>query len=257
MKTTLDTKKPATIKKSAAKVAATTARVPMKDKERPEEPAAATLDPAKSARICRALKITGDDLQTIATHAGVDALDVALERAGRVQFPVEFESPPPGTRAVFIPEALFNQVETAGKLAGVSDAVSKLAAQMLESCAQDRAGLLRFVADLAAAADGQSIPEAAAFLPIYLPARKVQLLRELCDATRIEGGADAYADTILGGEIEESLKSKRGTDGVPGSGLDGAAAMIHSLWTFGDDEAEATDAMLAVVERWNGKGGVG
>lgn len=91
-------------------------------------------------------------------------------------------------------------------------------------------------------------------LPIYLPAQKVELLREICDAAGIIGGAEAFADATLGVTIDDSLKSEGRPDGG-NYGLRGSLEMIPELWILGDEEQEINEAMLAVVERWNRKGG--
>ena len=90
---------------------------------------------------------------------------------------------------------------------------------------------------------------AAERLPLYLPAADVRLLQEICAAAAIEGGAESFADVVLGDIIRDSLSSTpRLLAGVP--------ELIFDNWSYEPaEERTCREAVLAVVSRWNGTGG--
>lgn len=82
-------------------------------------------------------------------------------------------------------------------------------------------------------------------LPVFLPADDVRLLRELCEAADIEGGADGLIAGILESIARDSLTSTA-------SIAAGVQDLILDGWVFEDPKATKA-AMQAVVDRWNAK----
>jgi len=84
------------------------------------------------------------------------------------------------------------------------------------------------------------LADAHAKLPVYLPAKTVRLLEELCAASGF-GDADRYAGEFINAEILASLDSQTGDlAGVP-------LALVGAYQL----EAGDIEAMQAVVDRWN------
>lgn len=83
---------------------------------------------------------------------------------------------------------------------------------------------------------------------VTLPAKDVELLAELCEASGITGGLEGLAGEILGNIAKDSLKS----DVRKGSHLaHGALDIIPAAGNLGDDHDSAVMRMQDVVDRWN------
>ena len=86
-------------------------------------------------------------------------------------------------------------------------------------------------------------------LPVLIACETAQRLREICGAAGLDGGADGFAQVILGDMLDVSLLSRE-------SSLTGVPAAIMEGWPH-DDPGAVAAAMQAVVDRWNErKGGV-
>ena len=83
-------------------------------------------------------------------------------------------------------------------------------------------------------------------LPVFLPRPMVEMLRELCGAAGIDGGADGFVEAVLSDDLRDASRSR------PGFAL-GTVSLILDGWEFDPDGIGAlTERLCEIAGRRGG-----